>query len=266
MENSALVSPPKRSPLTPAAMPPVHLEAFEGPLDLLLHLIRINEIDIYDIPIAEITRQYLQVIEAMEALDLTIAGEYLVMAATLIQIKSRMLLPQTPKEEDAFEAEEDPRAELVQRLLDYQQFRDTIATLQRWEEERRRIYFRDAAQNVEDYLLPVPQGEITPAQLHHALHQMLARAGLEEKPLTTVVPRRRLSLRLKMLEIVRKLEAVAPTAVPFESFFMLPGPLYDIVLTFLAVLELLRLGRVRVEQAEPFAPLYLYAAQEDSGS
>ncbi|WP_082629455.1 segregation and condensation protein A [Chthonomonas calidirosea] len=260
MRDSSSVLPSKRSPLTPAAMPPVHLEAFEGPLDLLLHLIRINEIDIYDIPIAEITQQYLQVIAAMEALDLTIAGEYLVMAATLIEIKSRMLLPQAPIQADAPEMEEDPRAELVQRLLDYQQFRETIATLQRWEEERRRIYFRDAVQNVEDYLLPVPQGEVTPAQLHHALHQMLARAGLEEKPLTTVVPRRRLSLRLKMVEIMRKLEAIAPETVPFESLFVLPGPVYDIVLTFLAILELLRLGRVRVEQAEPFAPIYLYAS------
>lgn len=254
----------RHSPLTYAAMPPVHLPTFDGPLDLLLHLIRHNQMDIYDIPIAEITKQYLAVLETMEALNLAIAGEYLVMAATLIEIKSRMLLPQPPSE-TAEEAEEaDPRAELVHRLLEYQQFRASLEQLQRWEEERRKLYFRGALQNVEDYLLPLPQGEATVQQLHQALLRILDRAGLNEKPLTTVAPRRRLSLRLKMVEMVRKMEAAHPKALPFESFFPLPVPLYEVVITFLALLELLRLGRFLVEQEQPFAPLLIRLATEES--
>ena len=112
------------------AAPPPHFKtsAFEGPLDLLLHLIRANEVDIYNIPIAEITQQYLDYMDLWEALDLTVAGEYVLIAATLIEIKSRLLLPQQ-KPENTDEEPEDPRAELVQRLLEYQQYQGTLETL-----------------------------------------------------------------------------------------------------------------------------------------
>ena len=236
--------------------------AFEGPLDLLLHLIRANQVDIYDIPIAEITRQYLAYMEFLEELDLTIAGEYLVIAATLIEIKSRMLLPLPPPAPGEDEPE-DPRAELVARLVEYQQYQGTIETLRTWEELRRQIFFRGAAATPDDYILPVPEGEASVNQLLAALHRVLNASGLDEKPVTSVVPRRRLSLKLKMAEVARRTAAAGEAGLGFESLFELPCPRYDLVITFLALLELLRSGRVRAEQLGPLEPITLYAVQID---
>src|SRR5579871_404729 len=154
------------------------LPVFEGPLDLLLHLIRENQIDIYDIPIAEITQQYLEYLALWESLDLAIAGEYLVIAATLLEIKSRLLLP-SPPPADGMEEEEDPRAELVQRLLEYQRYQGTVETLRGWEEMRRQLYFRGALESPDDYLLPTPEGEMSPGALLTALRRLLAAGGLE---------------------------------------------------------------------------------------
>src|SRR5437764_5018 len=168
-------------------MPHFKTPAFEGPLDLLLHLIRANQVDIYDIPIAEITQQYFAAMERMEALDLSVAGEYVVIAATLIEIKSRLLLPQQPLAGD--EEAEDPRAELVARLLEYQQYQGTVETLRGWEELRRLIFFRGALENADDYILPVPEGEANVAQLYQALHRLLTEAGVEDRPITAVTPR-----------------------------------------------------------------------------
>src|SRR5581483_325199 len=229
-----------RSPLATAALlPHFKTPAFEGPLDLLLHLIRANEVDIYDIPIVEITGQYLAYMEQMEALDLAVAGEYVVMAATLIEIKSRMLLPPPPAPEGEEEGE-DPRAALVARLLEYQQYQGAVETLRGWEELRRQIYFRGDQENVDDYILPVPEGEATAEQLYQALHRLLAEAGVEDRPVTAVTPRRRLSLRMKMVEIARKIAAAHPNGLAFEALFELPCPRYGIVLAFLALLELVR--------------------------
>jgi segregation and condensation protein A len=241
-----------------AATPLPHFKTpvFEGPLDLLLHLIRANEVDIYDIPIAEITHQYLAYMELMEALDLAVAGEYVVMAATLIEIKSRMLLPQAPPPEGEEESV-DPRAELVMRLLEYQQYQGMVETLRGWEELRRQLFFRGALENADDYLLPVTEGEATAVQLYQALHRLLTEAGVSDRPLTAVVPRRRLSLRLKMVEIMRKL-AAHPDGLAFEALFTLPCARYEIVLTFLALLELLRLGRARVEQKRSLDVIWLF--------
>jgi len=253
-----------RSPLATAALlPHFKTPAFEGPLDLLLHLIRANEVDIYDIPIVEITGQYLAYMEQMEALDLAVAGEYVVMAATLIEIKSRMLLPQAPPPPGEEEAE-DPRAELVARLLEYQQYQGVVETMRGWEELRRLIYFRGALENVDDYMLPVPEGEATAQQLYQALHRLLVEAGVDEKPVTAVVPRRRLSLRMKMAEIARKIAASAPDGLAFESLFTLPYLRYEIVLTFLALLELLRLGRCRAEQKTLHDTIWLIPILEEA--
>jgi len=245
---------------TAAALPHFKTPIFEGPLDLLLHLIRINEVDIYDIPIAEITGQYLVYMELLEELDLAVAGEYVVMAATLIEIKSRMLLPQPPLAEGQEEAE-DPRAELVARLLEYQQYQGMVETFRTWEEMRRQIFFRGALENTDDYILPVPEGEATAQQLVQALQRLLAEAGVEEKAITAVTPRRRLSLRLKMAEIARKV-ATHPEGLAFETLFTFPCPRYDIVLTFLALLELLRQGRVRAQQKQTCGPIWLTPERE----
>jgi segregation and condensation protein A len=258
---TARIRPTTAALASPAPMPHFKTPAFEGPLDLLLHLIRANEVDIYDIPIAAITGQYLAYMELLEALDLAVAGEYVVMAATLIEIKSRLLLPQEAAPEHEEEAE-DPRAELVARLLEYQQYQGTLETLRTWEELRRQIYFRGALENGDDYILPVPEGEATALQLYQALHRLLEEAGVEDRPITAVTPRRRLTLRLKMAEIARKIVAAHPDGLPFEALFDLPCPRYDIVLTFLALLELLRLGRVRAEQKGMYAAIWLIAVLE----
>ena len=242
-----------RAPGPPA--PQFHIPNFEGPLDLLLQLIRAHEVDISDIPIAEITQQYLAYMEIWEALDLTIAGEYVVVAATLIEIKSRMLLPQTPGLSGEEGDEVDPRAELIARLREYEIYQGTVETLRTWEELRRQLYFRGALENADDYILPVPAGEANVQQLFQALNRLLAESGLDEKPVTSVTPRRRLSLRMKMAEIVRKLTTAGTAGLGFESLFVLPCPRYDIVLTFLALLELLRMQKVRAEQAKMLEPI-----------
>ncbi len=223
-----------------------HLPVFDGPLDLLLHLIRENKVDIYDIPIADITQQYLDFLSLMESLDLAIAGEYLVMAATLMEIKSRMLLPQAPSQNPE-EEEEDPRQELVQRLLEYRKFQATVDTLEGWEEYRKLLYFRGALENPEDYFLPIEAGDISLNELQEALKRALHSAGVQEEKVTAVTPRRRVSLRMKMAEMLRKVRS-CPEGLPFESMIEHPAYLYDIVLLFLALLELVRQGALRAEQ------------------
>jgi segregation and condensation protein A len=238
------------------------LSAFEGPLDLLLHLIRKNQVDIYDIPIAQITQQYLDYLTLWQSLDLTIAGEYIVMAATLLEIKSRLLLPSPPVPEGEEEAE-DPRAELVQRLLDYQKYQGTVETLREWEEFRRLLYFRAAQENPDDYLLPMEEGALQVNQLLAALQRVLAAAGVDSEPVTAVVPRRRVSLRLKMAEVLKRVR-MHPDGIGFEALFTLPCERYEIVLIFLSLLELLRLGRVRVEQTEMLGAITLYPQEAEA--
>lgn len=242
--------------------PTFTLPAFEGPLDLLLHLIRREQIDIYDIPIAEITRQYLDYLAQWEALDLAIAGEYLVMAATLVEIKSRMLLPQPPPAPGE-DADEDPRAELVEKLLEYQRYRGAVESLQEWEELRRRIHFRNGLENPDDYRLPVAAGALTASALLEALRRVLASADVDETPVSAVVPRRRVSLKMRMAEVLRRVRR-HPSGVDFEELFELPCDLYEVVLTFLAVLELLRLGRIEAAQDHPAAPIVLTPTEGDA--
>ena len=230
--------------------PQFRLPVFEGPLDLLLHLIRENRIDIYDIPIADITQQYLDYVALLESLDLAVAGEYIVMAATLVEIKARMLLPQAPPAEGE-EEEMDPRAELVQKLLEYQSFQGSVDTLRGWEEYRRRIFFRGALENPDDYLLPLPAGGIDPRELMAALAKVLSSVSDDDTAVTAVVPRRRVSLRMKMVEVLRKVRA-KPEGLAFSGLFSDPPYYtYDIVLTFLALLELIRQHQIDATQKQP---------------
>ena len=235
--------------------PRFRLPVFEGPLDLLLHLIRENKLDICDIPIAEITQQYLEYLAMWEELDLAVAGEYIVIAATLLEIKSRMLLPQPPPPES--DEDVDPRAELVQRLLEYQQYQGTVETLRGWEELRGRLFFRGALENPEDYVLPLSEGDMDANSLLNALKRMLEQAGLGEDPVTAVVPRRRVSLRMKMAEVLRKVRS-HPDGVAFEQLFQIPLRRYDVVLTFLALLELVRLLRIRAQQKRALGEILLF--------
>lgn len=225
--------------------PTFRLPMFEGPLDLLLHLIRENEVDIYDIPIAEITRQYLEKLAEWQSLDLTVAGDYLVMAATLLEIKSRMLLPRPPAPE---QEEQDPRAELVQRLLEYQRYVQAVETLRTWEAFRQQLHFRTQEANGEDYAIPVVATELEPADLARALRRLLENAGVQPtETVSAIVPHEKVSLKLKMAEILNALRH-RPEGLSFADLVMSATDRREVVIAFLALLELLRRGRVRVIQ------------------
>lgn len=235
----------------------VHLQQFEGPLDVLLHLIRERELDIYDIPIAEVTDQYLGFLRQMREMDLNIAGEFLVMAATLIEIKSNYLLPKPP----APEAEEgpDPRDELVQRLLEYEKFKEVASLLRGNEEDRQLLYSRTVAIDP-DELPSVPSGLVSTLDLLTALKRVLEDVGEGRAPITTV-PRQKLTLRLKMSELYQRLKS-AGGQIRFSEIFSGERTRSEVVVTFLALLELIRLCKVVALQPDPFGDILLSEYQE----
>ncbi|MEO7719301.1 MAG: segregation/condensation protein A [Capsulimonas sp.] len=241
-----------------AAIPPLTLTAFEGPLDLLLHLIREHKIDIADIPILQVTEHYLAHLRAMEAMNLTVAGEFLVMAATLLEIKSRLLLPKPPKEvgEDGEEGE-DPREELVQRLLDYQRYKAFVATLATWEGDRRQVFFRGQAAYGDLYELPVPYGEFSSASLVKALMRLLTEMGSDGTAGTAHVGRAKVTLRLAMATLWRKIQRAGSEGIIFDECFERPLVRFDVIMTFLALLELLRQARISAIQEEMLGEIRL---------
>ena len=232
----------------------VRIENFEGPLDLLLHLIKKSEINIYDIPIALIARQYLDYIEAMKELNLTVAGEFLVMAATLLQIKSKMLLPMEESIEDEEEGP-DPREELVRRLLEYKKFKEAARQLDTQERLWREIYSRAPSPPFEmesdDHLLD----NVGLFDLVDALQGVLNRNP--GKKLLEIIPDN-LTVRDRMNAVLEALEGVE--SVTFVSLFEASCHRMVIIVTFLALLELIRLRTVRVCQAENFGPILVSRA------
>lgn len=230
----------------------VTLEIFEGPLDYLLALIRQNEIDIYDIPIARVTEQYLQYLALMESLDLDVAGEWLVMAATLLEIKSRMLLP---RDENAAATDEeepaDPRLELVERLIEYERFKEAAEMFREREEERSKVFVRGPA-DVEYELKPlISLEDITAADLLTALQRVLEDVGEGD---VTTLERRKITVRMKMREIWRRLTSHGGQ-LRFEELFEGSVERIEVVVTFVALLELLKMRRVRARQKVPFGPI-----------
>jgi segregation and condensation protein A len=229
----------------------VRIENFEGPLDLLLHLIKKNEINIYDIPIAMIAQQYLSYIEAMKDLNLTVAGEFLVMAATLLQIKSKMLLPVEESAEDE-EDGPDPREELVRRLLEYKTFKEAARQLDTQERMWREIYSRPVvapetnAESSDDAMLD----NIGLFDLVDALQTILDRNP--GKKLLEIIPDN-LTVRDRMNALLEALEG--QESIGFEALFEASCHRLVIIVTFLALLELIRLRTVRVYQAESFGPI-----------
>ena len=227
----------------------VFLEAFEGPLDLLLYLIRRQNLDIVDIPIAEITRQYLQYIDLMTEMQLELAGEYLLMAATLAEIKSRMLLPR-PQSEG--QEEEDPRAELVRRLQEYERFKQAaldIETLPRVDRDT----FPASAELAERRvvrLLP----EVTLQEMLLALKDVMQRADMFAHH---HISRERLSVRQRMSDVLGALASQA--FVEFTQLFRPQEGRMGVTVTFSAILELLREGLIEIVQSEPFAPIHVRA-------
>jgi len=242
-------TPTAEAPRSVSGLPPMSLEAFEGPLDLLLHLIREHKVDIADIPIVQVTDHYLAYLKSMEAMNLSIAGEFIVMAATLLEIKSRMLLPKAPKEEEPLDENgEDPREALVRKLQDYQRYKAFCDTLALWEDERRQLFFRGEADYGDLYELPVAFGSQAPKLLVSALARLLTEAGVSGHDDVTAVRRQKMTLKLSMVSLLRKVEKGGAEGVLFEDCFERPLIRFEIIMTFLALLELLRQLKVAAVQ------------------
>ena len=228
----------------------VFLEAFEGPLDLLLYLIRRQNIDILDIPIAEITKQYVQYIELMKEMQLELAGEYLVMAAMLAEIKSRMLLPR-PKTEE--EEEEDPRAELVRRLQEYERFKKAAQELSDLPRLEKDVFVANADVPERKVVRKLP--DLTMKELLIAFHDVLKRA---EMFTNLHLQREPLSVRQRMSEILTRVKPGAFTV--FAELFDPEEGKLGVAVTFIAILELLKESAIEVVQSEQFAPLHVRTA------
>lgn len=232
----------------------VFLEAFEGPLDLLLYLIRKQNIDILDIPVAELTRQYMSYVELMKAVQLELAAEYLLMAAMLAEIKSRMLLPRA----EGLEAEEeDPRAELIRRLQEYERFKKAAEDLDDLPREGRNFVVPS---------LPAPEArarkllpEVELGELLLAMGEVLRRADLFESHQVT---REVLSTRERMSQVLERLKDGA--FVPFVALFTLDEGRLGVVVTFMAILELVKESLVELVQNEPFSPIHVRARVRDT--
>lgn len=236
----------------------VKLDVFEGPLDLLLHLIKKNEVEIVDIPIAMITEQYLAYLEMMRVLNLDIAGEFLVMAATLTLIKSRMLLP--PSEDDEDEEEPDPRADLVRQLLEYQRYREAALELSERPLLQRDVFVREsvleAAEGVDS--IEPPRLQVSVWELLEALRAVLKR--LRPDAVHEVITDR-ISLRDRVRSLLRALSVAR--SLDFESLFEDDDNRLEIVVTFLALLELMKMGAVRATQAERYGRIVIELAVAD---
>jgi segregation and condensation protein A len=228
----------------------VFLEAFEGPLDLLLYLIRRHNLDILDIPLAEITRQYMQYIELMQELQLELAGEYLVMAATLAEIKSRMLLPRPPSGPDEGE---DPRAELVRRLQEYERFKRAAQELDGLTRLERDVWPTVVELKERRVVRALPQ--ITLQEMLVAFKEVVARAEMFAHH---HIARERLSVGERMSDILAMLGSAG--FVEFTRLFRPEEGRMGVTVTFVAILELMREGLIDIVQAEPYAPLHVRAA------
>lgn len=224
------------------------LDIFEGPLDLLLFLIRKDEIEITDIPIARITDEYLKMLKLMQWCDLEIAGEFIVMAATLLRIKSAMLLPRDPDEED----EEDPREELVAALLEYKKFKEGAAILNKREDEERHIYART---DFSDGPLPTKSRFVMDSTLYDllaAFHDVVSRIEHETEH-KVVIAEQTVEERIAELDgMLDELESIE-----FAKLFVGLAARWLVVVTFLAILEMVRLRRITVQQSRAFGELVL---------
>lgn len=233
----------------------VKLDIFEGPLDLLLYLIKKNEVDIYDIPIALITAQYLEYLDVMKELNLDIAGEFLVMAATLIKIKSQMLLPPVEGEGED-DAAADPRTELMEHLLEYQRYKEAAHQLVSRELLEKDIFTRPkteepGAEQIEGDVLI----EANLFDLIDALRKVMARKDLPENVMGVAVEK--ISVRDKIISILQQLKET-PQLV-FQSLFDPLVTKYEIIVAFLAVLELIRLRAIKVYQIQPYGEIRIIA-------
>ena len=247
VEGQPVTEMPRDLYIPPQALE-VFLEAFEGPLDMLLYLIRRQNLDVLDIPIAEITRQYMRYIELMQVLQLELAGEYLLMAATLAEVKSRMLLPRVRDDENADDA--DPRAELVRRLQEYERFKRAAEGIDRMPRLERDTWIA-SAELVDRKIVRLPP-QVSLQEMLLAFQDVLSRSDMFAHH---HVQREPLSVRQRMTDVLSSLTASA--FVDFVHLFRADEGRRGVTVTFVAILELLREGLIEIVQSEAYGPLHV---------
>ena len=235
----------------------VQFEVFEGPLDLLLYLVKKEEVDIYEVNLTKIATQFIEYIELMRQLDLEVAGEFLVMASTLMYIKSRELLPVDQQvEAEGDEEEEDPRWELIRQLVEYKKFKDAAAQLQRREAEQENVFPRLPGQLEFESAKPPPRPEVSLFDLIHAVSSVLKRFQQRDEPRDIFDDKWTVS---EKIELLRQLIA-ARGALKFSELFQQLVNRMEVVATFLALLELIRLKQIVVSQPAPFSEIEIWRA------
>jgi segregation and condensation protein A len=235
----------------------VKLEVFEGPLDLLLYLIKKEELNIYDIPIARVTDQYLEYLELMQLLDLDIAGEFLVMAATLMHIKSRTLLPPDQLEQD--EAEEDPRAELVRRLLEYKKFKEAASQLASMESQQKHLFPRVGSAEPEP--IEVPRDILFDANLFDLITAFTKVLKDIPKEVFHEIVKDEFTVAQKMHDIIHMM--VEKTSIFFMELFRAARNKREMITIFLALLELIKQKIVVVKQAQVFGDIEIIRCMDE---
>ena len=235
------------------------LEIFEGPLDLLLHLIKEQKMDIYDIPIADITRQYMQYLDMIQELNLELVGEYLVMAAELTRIKSKILLP-APEMDEEFDdgGGEDPRAELMRRLKEYQRYRDAAFELRMKEHDRQQVFVRGGQIELDDD--STEEKELVDASVFDLLKAY-------QKIIDTKSFENDYEIKITEMSVTDQIQHImeilnASESVTFESLFTVLNTKQEVVVTFLAILELMRLKLLRVQQVRHFETIRIYKSAD----
>lgn len=251
---------PGAGPLEPKEPCVIKISLFEGPLDLLLHLIKKNEMDIYDIKVAAITEQYIEYLELMKELNLEVAGDYLVIAAELSLLKSKMLLPKPVIEED----EEDPRAELVRRLLEYQVYKDAASDLFEGEVLGRDVFKREPGTedlDIEEEVELVPVNLWSLIEAFREFYERRKELWAEDLAFIT----EEITIEEKLEHVLDKIRKLGE--IGFERLFSECGSKFDLVMTFLSLLELVRMDSVHIVRETPGSPIIIvYAGESHFGS
>jgi segregation and condensation protein A len=253
MENEEIVNQDSQPPSEGAGIT-IKLDAFEGPLDLLLHLIKKEEIDIWNIPIALITEQYLEYLHIMKQLNINVAGEWIMMASTLILIKSKMLLPKDPVDESNAEVEEDPRNELVYQILEHQKFKNAAEMLYTREEVENAVWNKQPSDVLEDGNEVVA---VTLFDLLHAFHEVVKRF---EDQRVMEVAQEEVSIEQKIADLRRLL--MVHDKILFSTFFTQIRSKNHLIVTFLALLELVRLHEIWLYQPKAFDEIHISKLKE----
>lgn len=235
----------------------VQLDVFEGPLDLLLHLIKEHKVDIYDIPISTITGQFIEYIDLMKELNLAVAGDYLVMASELTRIKSKMLLPVQEQVEEGEETGEDPREQLVRQLLEYKRYKEAASKLRVMELHQKEIFTRNIPAQIEEGNDDIKY-DVSVFDLMMAFKGIMKELSFREDYEITV---NEISVTDRINYIMEKLNSVV--SITFDELLRSLKSKIEIIATFLGLLELMRLNMIKAQQIEQFGPIRIFKAQEE---